>query len=160
LLVRITITELKKKNEDFWREGLQRIHSVFPWAQKVFVHELGGSTSILKFMTPVNRRPIDLTSYIARPLVFVPTESLAGIPTNEERDLFEDLPVFDDLANFLFLTQGSFKYFRPGADVRMGKEGDYCLVLGPNSESLYQYLKNCGTKLSRITPDELREKAQ
>jgi hypothetical protein len=160
LLVRITVTELKKKNEHFWRDGLLRIHSVFPWSPKVFVHELGGSTSILRFMTPVNRRPIDLTSYIARPLVFVPTESLAGVATNEERDLFEDLPVFDDLANFLFLTQGSFKYFKPGADIRMGKEGDYCLVVGPNSESLYQYLKKCGTKLSVISPEELKGKTK
>jgi len=160
LLLRITVMELKKKNEDFRREGLERIHSVFSWSKKVLVHELGGSTAILKFMTPINRRPIDLTSYIARPLVFVPTESLAGVPINEERDLFEDLPVFDDLANFLFLTQGSFKYFRPGADVRMGKEGDYFLVLGPNSEDLYEYLRNCGTKLSKITPDELIEKAK
>jgi hypothetical protein len=160
LLLRITITQLKERNEDFWREGLERIHSVFSWSKKVLVHELGGSTAILKFITPTNRRLIDLTSYIARPLVFVPTESLAGVPTNEERDLFEDLPVFDDLSNFLFLTQGSFKYFRPSADVRIGKEGDYFLVLGPNGESLYEYLRNCGTKLTKITADELREKSK
>jgi len=160
LLLRITITQLKERNEDFWREGLERIHSVFSWSKKVLVHELGGSTAILKFITPTNRRLIDLTSYIARPLVFVPTESLAGVPTNEERDLFEDLPVFDDLSNFLFLTQGSFKYFRPSADVRIGKEGDYFLVLGPNGESLYEYLRNCGTKLTKITADELGEKSK
>jgi len=158
LLLRITVTQLKAKNEDFWKDGLERIHSAFSWSNKVTVNELGGSTAILKFMTPINRRLIDLTSYIARPLVFVPTENLAGIPTKEERDLFEDLPVFDDLSNFLFLTQGSFKYFRPSSDVRIGREGDYFLVIGQNSERLYEYLKKCGTNLIKITPEELREK--
>ncbi len=158
LILRITVMELKEKHEDFRREGLDRVYSVFSWSKKVFVHELGGSTAILKFMTPINRREIELTQFIARPLVFVPTETLAGIATKEERTLFEDLPVFDDLSNFLFVTRGSFKYFRPDTDVRIGKSGDYFLVLGGNSEKLFQYLKNCGTDLAKITPDELREK--
>ena len=72
--------------------------------------------------------------------------------------LIEDLPIFDDLSNFLFNTRGSFKYFRPDSDVRIGKSGDYFLVLGENSERLFQYLKNCGTNLTKITPDNLREK--
>lgn len=160
LLLRITIMELKQKHEDFRKEGLDRIYSVFSWAKKVFSHELGGSTAILKFMTPINRRYIDLTHFIARPLVFVPTETLAGIATKEERTLFEDLPVFDELSNFLFMTKGSFKYFRPDSDVKMGKAGDYFLVLGENSEKLFQYLKNCGTNLTKLTPIELREKTK
>lgn len=158
LLVRLTATEVKRKNEDFNREGLGRIHSDFSWFKKVFTHDLGGSTQILKFMAPITRREIELSKYIARPLVFIPTESLAGVPTREERDLFESLPVFDDLSNFLFFTKGSFKYFRPSVDIRTATEGDYFLVLGPNSESMYTYLKNCGTKLTRMTTDELREK--
>ena len=72
--------------------------------------------------------------------------------------MFEDLPVFDDLSNFLFITKDSFKYFRPDSDVRIGKSGDYFLILGKNSEKLFQYLKNCGTNLTKITPNELREK--
>jgi len=160
LLIRLTTTEVKKRNEDFNVEGLKKIHSDFSWAKKVIVHELGGSTQILKFMAPINRRQIDLTPYIARPLVFVPTESLAGVPTKEERDLFENLPVFDDLSNFLFFNKGSFKYFRPSEDVRMSGEGDYFLLLGPNSEKLYRYLKKCGLKLKGITPERLREKTR
>lgn len=159
LLVRLTVTEVRKKNEDFNVEGLERIHSGFSWAKKVIVHELGGSTQILKFMAPINRREIDLTPYIARPLVFVPTESLAGVPTKEERELFENLPVFDDLSNFLFFNKGSFKYFRPSEDVRIGREGDYFLLLGPNSEKLYAYLKKCGLKLKEMTPEKLKEEA-
>ena len=33
------------------------------------------------------------------------------------------------------------------------------LVIGPNSETLFKYLKACGTTLTKITPDELKEKA-
>jgi len=160
LLLRVTIVALKERHEYFGRQGFERLYSAFPWSRKVLVHELGGNTAILRFMTPVNRREIDLTQFIARPLVFVPTESLAGVATKEERTLFEDLPIFDDLSNFLFATKGSFKYFRADTDVRLGKSGDYFLVLGENSEKLYQYLKNCGTSLTKITPDELREKTK
>ena len=159
ILLRITAMQLKEKNEDFRKEGLERIHSVFSWSKKVFVHELGGNTTILRFMTPFNRRPIDLTPFIARPIVFVPTESLAGVPVKEERDLFEDLPVFDDLSNFLFKTKGSFKYFRADADIRLCKDGDYFLVTGENSEKIYAYLKKCGAPLTKISPEELRENA-
>jgi hypothetical protein len=111
-------------------------------------------------MTPINRRDIDLTPFIARPLVFVPTEALVGVQAKEERALFEDLPVFDDLANFLFVTKGSFKYFKPDTDIRLGKDGDYFLILGGNSAKLYEYLQNCGTSLSALTPDQLREKTK
>jgi hypothetical protein len=158
ILLRVAVMELKKKHEDFRKEGLERVFSIFPWAKKVFIHELGGNTAILRLMTPVNRRPIELTPFIARPLIFVPTENLSGIQIKEERELFEALPVFDDLSNFLFLTKGSFKYFRADADLRIGKDGDYFLVLGENSDKLYAYLKNCGTNLSKITPEQLREK--
>jgi len=159
LLVRLTVFEVKKKNEDFNVEGLERIHSNFSWAKKVIINELGGKTQILKFMAPINRRNIDLAPYIARPLVFVPTESLAGVPTKEERDMFESLPVFDDLSNFLFFNKGSFKYFRPSEDLKIGREGDYFLLLGSNSEKLYAYLKKCGSKLKEMTPEDLKEKA-
>ena len=160
LLLRVTVMAMKEKHEYFGKQGFDRLYSVYPWSKKVFVHELGGNTAILRFMTPINRREIDLTQFIARPLVFVPTESLAGVATKEERSLFEDLPIFDDLSNFLSTTKGSFKYFRADTDVRLGKSGDYFLVLGENSEKLYQYLRNCGTSLTKITPDELREKTK
>ena len=158
LLLRITIMQLKQKHEDFRKEGLDRVYSAFSWLKKVFVHELGGSTAILKFMTPFNRRDIDLTPFIARPLVFVPTEILAGVATKEERTLFEDLPVFGNLSNFLFSVKGTFKYFRPDSDIKICKAGDYFLVLGENTDKLFQYLKNCGAPLTKVTPDELREK--
>jgi len=160
LLTRLTVMEVKKRNEDFNAEGLKRIHSDFSWAKKIIVHELGGNTQILKFMAPVSRREIDLTQYIARPIVFIPTESLAGVPTEEERNLFENLPVFDDLSNFLFFSRGSFKYFRPSEDVRIARKGDYFLLLGSNSGRLYAYLKKCGLKLKEMTPEELKEKAR
>jgi hypothetical protein len=152
--------QLKEKCEYFGKEGFERLYSPFSWSKKVLVHELGGSTTILRSMTPVNRRDIDLSQFIARPLVFVPTETLASIATRDERTLFEDLPIFDYLSNFLFTTKGSFKYFRADTDVRLAKSGDYFLVLGENSEKLFAYLKNCGAKLTKTTPDELREKTK
>ena len=127
ILLRVTIMELKAKHEDFRSDGLARIHSPFSWSKKVSVHELGGSTAILKTMTPISRRPIDLTNFLSRPLVFIPVESLAGMQIKEERDMFEELPIFDDLSNFLFQTKGSFKYFRPDSDVKIIKNGDYFL---------------------------------
>jgi hypothetical protein len=160
LLLRLTIMQLKEKREYFGKEGFERLYSSFSWSKKVLIHELGGSTAILRSMTPVNRRDIDLSQFIARPLVFVPTETLASIATRDERTLFEDLPIFDYLSNFLFTTKGSFKYFRADTDVRLAKSGDYFLVLGENSEKLFTYLKNCGTNLTKITPDELREKTK
>ena len=160
LLLRLTIMQLKEKHEYFGKQGFDRLYSSFSWSKKVFVHELGGNTTILRSMTPVNRRDIDLTQFIARPLVFVPTETLASVATKEERTLFEDLPIFDYLSNFLFTTKGSFKYFRADSDVRLAKSGDFFLVLGENSEKLFTYLKNCGTNLTRITPQELREKTK
>jgi hypothetical protein len=158
LLLRITIMQLKQKNEGFRLEGLQRIYAAFTWSKKVQIHEMGGNTAILKSVTPYNRRNIDLTPYIARPLVFVPTETLAGIAQKEERDLFEDLPVYEDLANFLFAVKGTFKYFRPDSDIKLCKTGDYFLVLGENTERLFKYLKNCGAPLKKITPEELIKK--
>jgi len=158
LLLRLTENDVKSKKEDFNKEGLERLHSVYSWAKKVIVHELGGKTEILKFMTPKNRRMVDLTEYLARPLVFVPSESLTGVPTEKERNLFESLPVFDDLSNFLFFIKGSFKYFEPNVDARTARKGDYFLVLGKNSEIVYKYLKRCGLNLAMITPEELKEK--
>ena len=62
--------------------------------------------------------------------------------------------------DFLFTTKGSFKYFRADSDVRLAKSGDYFLVLGENGEKLFTYLKNCGTNLKRIAPQDLREKTK
>lgn len=160
LLVRITLTETKRKNEDFNVEGIKRIHSGFSWTEKVKVHELGGNTQILRSMAPMSRREVDLTPYIARPLVFIPTESLAGVPRQEEKDLFENLPVFDDLANFLFFSKGSFKYFKASEDVKLCREEDYFLLLGPDSEKMYAYLKKCGLVLKKITPEKLKEETK
>ena len=157
LLLRLTVMDLKRKREDFNKTGFERIHSAYSWSKKVIVHELGGKTQILKFMTPINRRKVDLTKYISRPLVLVPLEGLASVPTKEERDLFESLPIFDDLSNFLFFTGGNFKYFKPGVDVKMVKTEDYFLLLGKNSENLYSYLKRGGSKLKRMTPERLKK---
>ena len=82
---------------------------------------------------------------------FHPAEGLAGMEVKDERDMLEELPIFDDLANFLFKTQGSFKFFKPDPDVRIIQKGDYCLVIGPNSEALFKYLKSCGAPLTKIT---------
>lgn len=158
ILLRVTIMQLKSQREDFRADGLLRIHSGFSWSKKVVVHELGGSTAILKTITPTNRRSIDLTNFLARPLVFIPAEGLAGMDVKDERDMFEELPIFDDLANFLFKTQGSFKFFKPDSDVRIIKKGDYFLVIGPNNEALFKYLKSCGAMLTKITPEDLKEK--
>lgn len=158
ILLRVSIMQLKRQHEDFRADGLLRIHSNFSWSKKVVIHELGGNTAILKTMTPLNRRPIDLTNFLARPLVFIPAEGLAGMDVKDERDMFEELPIFDDLANFLFKTKGSFKFFKPDSDVRIIKKGDYFLVIGPNNEALFKYLKSCGAPLTKITPEELKEK--
>jgi len=158
LLARLTATEVKTKGEDFNREGFERIHSAFPWTKKVVVHDLGGSTQILKSITPKNRRSVDLTDYIARPMVFVPLESLVGLRgANEERNMFENLPIFNDLSNFLFFTKGSFKYFEPSEDVGRIRKGDFLLVLGKNSQDMYKYLKQCGSELEMLTPSRLKK---
>jgi hypothetical protein len=158
ILLRATIMQLKSQREDFKTDGLMRIHSGFSWSKKVVVHELGGNTAILKTMTPLSRRSVDLTNFLARPLVFIPAEGLSGMDVKDERDMFEELPIFDDLANFLFKTKGSFKFFKPDSDVRIIKKGDYFLVIGPNNEALFKYLKSCGAPLTKITPEELKEK--
>jgi hypothetical protein len=158
LLLRLTTNEIKKRREDFNREGIERIYSTFTWAsKKVVVHELGGSTDILRSVTPKNHRSADLDQYLARPIVFVPQEGLTGLQTKDERDVFENLPIFDDLANFLFFTNGSFKYFAPSLDVRIIKKGDYFLILGRNSLEMFRYLKGCGADLKMMTPETLKK---
>jgi hypothetical protein len=159
VLLRVSIMGLKAKRETFNGEGLARVHSQFSWSKKISTHELGGNTGILRAMTPINRRQIDLTNYLARPLVFVPAEGLAGVLVKDERDMFEELPIFDALANFLFKTHGSFKYFKPDSDVKIMRKGDYFLVVGPNSETMFRYLKNCGATLNKLSPDDLTEKS-
>jgi hypothetical protein len=158
ILLRISIMGLKTRRETFNGEGLARVHSQFTWSKKVCTHELGGSTTILRAMTPINRRQIDLTNHLSRPLVFVPTEGLAGVLVKDERDMFEELPIFDALANFLFRINGTFKYFKPDSDVKIIRRGDYFLVVGPNSETMFKYLKACGATLTMLTPDDLKEK--
>ncbi len=158
ILLRVSIMGLKAKREDFNGDGLSRVHNQFAWSNKVCTHELGGSTAILRVMTPTNRRQIDLTNHLSRPLVFVPAEGLPGVLVKDERDMFEELPIFDALSNFLFRINGTFKYFKPDSDVRIMRKGDYFLVVGPNSETMYKYLKACGATLTMLTPDDLKEK--
>lgn len=157
LLLRLTIMEIKVRKEDFNTEGIKRIHSDFSGKSKTNIHFLGGKTVVLRFMAPQNRRKIELSNFIARPIVFVPSEKLTLVPSKEERTLFEGLPVYDDLANFLFHITGSFKYFKSDNDTRLVKKGDYFLVLGKNSEELYTYLHSGGLSLIKITPKDLRE---
>jgi hypothetical protein len=52
----------------------------------------------------------------------------------------------------------SYFLFLCNTDVRLAKSGDYFLVLGENDEKLFAYLKNYGTNLAKITPDEKKTK--
>jgi len=65
--------------------------------------------------------PIDLSPFTNHPIVFIPQESPSGWKSKEEQQLFENMPIYSKLLNFLFHIDGSYKYFA-SADVKLGNE--------------------------------------
>lgn len=157
LLIRLTVLLLKKYNAGFNWRGLKELHSHYLWGTKTSANTLGGQTYILKNITPYSHKPIDLSDFINHPIVFIPPERPGGIRSNEERQLFENMPIYDKLLNFLFYLNGSFKYFTP-EDIKLVKKGDYMLIMGRHGEELFNYLTAGGVSLRRITLEEMKDK--
>lgn len=155
LLIRLTILLLKKNRVGFNWRGLKSIHSPYAWGTKTSTNTLGGQTFILKHITPYSRKQIDLSTFINHPIVFIPHESPSGMISKEEQRLFENMPIYGKLLNFLFYINGSFKYFNPIDDVKHVQEGDYMLVMGKHSESLLEYLQAGGVTINKITLEEI-----
>jgi len=158
LLIRLTILLLKKSRAGFNWSGLKRLHSSYSSGAKTSANTLGGQTYILKNITPYSREPIHLSSFMNHPIVFVPHESPSGMMSKQEQRLFENMPIYEKLLNFLFYTNGSFKYFSPSDDVKLVHEGDYILVLGKRGEDLLEYLKAGGVTVNKITLEEIETK--
>jgi hypothetical protein len=137
LFIRLTILLLKKYNAGFSLRGLKQLHSTYPWNSKVSANTLGGQTYILKNVTPYQHRPIDLSDFINHPIVFIPPEKPGGIRSNEEKQLFENMPIYTKLLNLLFYIDGSFKYFMAG-DIRLVQKGDFMLIMGKHGEELFE----------------------
>jgi len=155
LFIRLTILLLKKNRATFNWRGLKKIHSAYSWDSKTSTNTLGGQTYILKNITPYTRNPINMSSFINHPIVFIPHESPSGMMSKEEQRLFENMPIYTKLLNFLHYISGSFKYFNPVDDVKIAQEGDSLLVMGKRSESLLDYLKAGGVTLNKITLEEI-----
>lgn len=158
LFIRLTTLLLKKNRAGFNWRGLKEIHSSYSWGTKTSANTLGGQTYILKNMAPFSRKAIDLSSFINHPIVFIPHESPGGMISKEEQRLFENMPIYEKLLNFLFHINGSFKYFSPMDDVRLIQEGDYILIMSERSESLLKYLNAGGVTIKRITLKEIEAK--
>jgi hypothetical protein len=149
---------LKKGRAGFNWRGLKELHSSYSWDTKTSANTLGGQIYILKNITPYSRKPIDLSTFINHPIVFIPHESPSGMMSKEEQRLFENMPIYDKLLNFLYYINGSFKYFSPMDDVRLVQEGDYMLVMGKRSENLLEYLEAGGVTIKKITLEEIEAK--
>lgn len=158
LLIRLTVLLLKKSRAGFNWRGLKALHSSYSWGTKTSANTLGGQTYILKNITPYSRTPIDLSTFINHPIVFIPHESPSGMMAKEEQRLFENMPIYSKLLNFLFYIDGSFKYFNPIDDIKLVQQGDYMLVMGKQSESLLEYLKAGGVTINKITLEEIEAK--
>lgn len=159
-LLRMIEHRIENMNQRLDTRGLRRIFKDFSWSNKVWVHCLGGQTRILRNISPHIKKPVDLEPYIAHPIVFVVHEAPGGVKSVEEKEMFEQLPIFSDLLNFLFFTHGSLKHFSPSKDIKLMQENDYLLVMGKNGEELFDYLTKGGLKLIRLTPDVLKTKLE
>jgi hypothetical protein len=163
LFIRLTVLLLKRFRANFNWRGLKTIHSTYVWNNKTSANTLGGQTYILRNMTPYNRTPIDTSAYINHPIVFIPHEKLGGWRAKEERDLFEIMPIYNILLNFMFKIRGSFKYFNSN-DVRLIQKGDYMLVMGKNGEQVFNFLTAGGVPITKITLqymlDNLKQKSK
>ncbi|RJS92439.1 hypothetical protein CW705_02840 [Candidatus Bathyarchaeota archaeon] len=160
LFIRLTTLLLKRTRAAFNWKGLKAIHSPYPWADKVSVNTLGAQKFILNYITPRTRKRIDLSPFISHPIVFVPHEKPGGLKAKDEQKVFENLPVYTKLLNFLFYINGSFKYFDPVNDVKLIREGDYMLIMGKHGEELYDYLIAGGAPLTKITKDDIISKLE
>jgi len=160
LFIRLTALLLKKSQAGFNWRGLKGLHSLYPWDAKTSTVTLGGQTYILKNITPYLRKPIDLSTFVNHPIVFIPHEKPSGLMSKEEQRLFENMPIYNKLLNYLFYIGGSFKYFNPTDDVKLAQEGDYMLVMGKRSESLWEYLKAGGVTFNKITLEEIETKLE
>jgi len=158
LFIRLTILLLKRSQAGFNWRGLKRVHSYYSWGTKTSANTLGGQTYILKNITPYLRTPIDLSIFLNHPIVFVPHESPSGMMSREEQRLFENMPIYNKLLNYLFYVGGSFKYFNPIDDVKLVQEGDLMLIMGKQGESLLEYLKAGGVTLNKISLEEIETK--
>lgn len=156
LFIRLTALLLKKFREGFNWRGLKELHSNYSWSSKTSANTLGGQTFILKHMAPYSRNPIDLSDFVNHPIVFIPHERPGGWKAKEEKQLFECLPIYTKLLNFLFLRKGSFKYFN-SEDIRLVQKGDYMLVMGNNGEQMYNYLIAGDVPITKLTLDTINE---
>jgi len=83
----------------------------------------------------------------------------AGISSEEEKLMIEQLPIFDRILDFAYeLNGGGIKFFSPREDTRLVKDGDFFLILGEKGRSMYDYLTNSGLAINGLTPNELLRK--
>lgn len=156
LFIRLTTLLLKKNRANFNWKGLMALHKYFDWKQKVTSHTLGGQTKILRNITPYSKKEINLSSFINHPIVFIPQENPADWTSKEERKLFEEMPIYNDLVNYLFHIGGSFKYFTT-KDIKLAEAGDYMLVMGENGDRIFNYLVAGGVPVEKITLKEIQQ---
>lgn len=157
LFIRLTVLLLKKFNERFNWRGIKELHSPYSWSEKTSTNTLGEQTFILKNMTPYSRKSIDLSTLINHPIVFIPQESPGGWKAKEEQLLFENMPIYSKLLNFLFYINGSFKYFN-SEDVKLVQKGDYILIMGDRGQQMCDYLTAGGVPLIELTLEDVDDK--
>jgi len=160
LFIRLTVLLLKKRKAHFNWKGLKNLHSSFAWKDKISANTLGGQTFILKNITPYTRQLVDLSQFIKHPVVFIPHENPGGLKAKEEQRLFENMPIYTMLLNFLFYVDGSFKFLDPIKDSRLIKDGDYILVMGKRGEELFEYIRHGGYNISKITLKDIEHQLQ
>jgi len=156
LVVRYIETDIRLNNGQFNDEGISECLS--RWGDKFEQYPLTGQSWALKNMSPYSEGNLDLSKYITHPIVFIPKEQPYELRSEDEIKVFEKLPIYDAIINFLVKIKGTLKHIELPKDMALAKSDvDYLLIMGSRGEELYKYLNSGGLRLKRLDIGELEK---
>lgn len=110
----------------------------------------------LKSITPLEPKPIQMTSVYKRPMLFILKE---GVMEKEKEFLERRLESMQAIQRFAFKNQTGYKFIAYEKDYKLMKDGDIVLHLGQRGKEQCDLLETMGYSLKVMSLNELKTAA-
>ncbi len=111
----------------------------------------------LRFISPISREKIDISTKLAHPVIFILKEGLHAevVGPAKERDVIALSPLMNKVFDKSFEVDGCAKFFDVSRDRKLIEDGDYFLCLGDKGLETANYLNNLGYKFQILLPGQI-----
>lgn len=106
----------------------------------------------LKFLAPISKEKIDISSKIAHPIVFLLKEGLYSevVGPAKEKDVLWNSPLIARVLKMAYDLDGCAKSFDINIDQKLIRKGDIFIYLGPKGREMGKYLVKLGYEIKLI----------